>query len=118
MDHNNLLAVTYQIKDLNQEVLTGATATTKFEDLISLGITLLSTFAIIFFVIQIILAGYGFMNSKGDPKNMEVARNKLTQNVIGLTITILAVGLGSLIASILGIKNIFNLNAVFTNIGL
>ena len=118
MDHNNLLAVTYQIPDYQGKATNGIAATTNLENIISLGITLLSTIAIIFFIIQIILAGYAFMNSKGDSKNMEIARNRLTQSVMGVTITIVAVGIGALVASIFGIENIFNLNTIFTNIGL
>ena len=119
MDHNNLLAaVTFQIPDYQGNTPDPKASTLQFENLISVGITFLSVVAVIFFTIQIILAGYGFMNSKGDPKNMEVAHNKLTQSVLGLTITIIAVGLGALITSLLGIENAFNLNTVLTNLGL
>lgn len=119
MDHNKLLAqVQFEIPDYQGNVLDKTSATLKLEDFISLGITFLSIVAIIFFVFQIILAGYAFMNSKGDPKNMEVARAKLTQSILGLTITVIAVGASALIANLLGLANVFNLNETFTNLGL
>lgn len=119
MDHNNLLAqVQFQIPDYQGNVLTNASATTQFEDIISLTITVLSVVAVIFFSIQLILAGYSFMSSRGDPKNMEVARARLTQSVLGLTITVVAVGATALVASLLGLGNVFQLNEIFNNIGL
>lgn len=119
MDHNNLLAqVQFQIPDYQGNVLTKTSATTQFENIISLAITVLSIVAVIFFTIQIILAGYSFMTSKGDPKNMETARASLTQNILGLTITVIAVGLASLIASLLGLGNVFHLNTLFNTLGL
>lgn len=120
MDHNNLLAQTahsYTITNPNNPSAT-SDPTGTMENYISLGITFLSVVAIIFFAVQIILAGYAFMNSKGDAKNMEIARNRLTQSVLGLTLIIVATAIAALIASIFGISNAFSLTHFFTRVGL
>lgn len=61
----------------------------------------------IFFVIQIILAGYGYLIANGDPKKTEVAFAKIWQSIIGLTIVASAFVIASVIGSLTGI-NILN----------
>jgi hypothetical protein len=87
-------------------------STTQLEKVISTVIGFLSVVAVIFFVIQIILAGYGFISASGDEKKMEISRKKITEGIIGLTVVIVALGFGALMASILGLGDIFNLNSV------
>jgi len=60
----------------------------------------------IFFVVQIILAGYGFLSASGDPKKAEAAFTKIWQSLIGLLIVSGAFVLASFIGKILGIDNI------------
>ena len=57
----------------------------------------------IFFVVQIILAGYGYLSSSGDPKKTEAAFAKIWQSLIGLLIVSGAFVLASFIGKILGI---------------
>lgn len=83
------------------------------EKIISNILAILTIVATIFFVIQIILAGFSIISSQGDPKNLESAKKRLTFNVIGLAIVVLAYGLGALITSLLGISNVFDLTTVF-----
>jgi len=60
----------------------------------------------IFFVIQIIMAGFGYLSANGDPKKTEVAFAKIWQSLIGLAIVSVAFVLASFIGKILGIDNI------------
>jgi Type IV secretion system pilin len=60
----------------------------------------------IFFVIQVILAGYAFISASGDPKKAEVALAKIWQSVIGLLIVSSAFVLAALLGRILGIDDI------------
>jgi len=106
---NRLLAKTYTLEGPGLQV---ADSTNQVEKVISTVIGFLSVVAVIFFVIQIILAGYGFISASGDEKKIEVARKKITEGVIGLTVVIVALGLGSFIASLLGLGSIFDLNSV------
>lgn len=57
----------------------------------------------IFFVVQIILAGYAYLSSTGDPKKTEAAFNKIWQSLIGLLIVSSAFVLSAFIGKILGI---------------
>lgn len=60
----------------------------------------------IFFVVQIILAGYGYLSSSGDPKKTEAAFAKIWQSLIGLLIISGAFVLTSFIGKILGLNDI------------
>jgi len=62
----------------------------------------------IFFVVQIILAGYGYLSASGDPKKAEAAFAKIWQSLIGLLIVSAAFVLASFIGKILGIDNILD----------
>ena len=98
-------------------VSSGTDATTAAEKIVSQVIGALTVVAIIWFAIQIILAGYAFLTSEGDEKKMETARRRLTDGVLGLVIVIVAVALGSLIAKLAGVSNAFDLNGFFNTIG-
>ncbi len=86
--------------------------TTQMETIISGFIGFLSVIAVIFFVIQIILAGYSFISAQGDEKKIEIARKKVTEGILGLTIVVVAFGAGAFISSLLGLKDIFDLGIV------
>ena len=116
---NNLLAeVTYQLSGPGLNPTDGADATSKLEKLASNLIGAITTIAVIFFIIQIIFAGFGFLSAQGDEKKMEINRTKLTNGILGLVIVVVAVGLGSLIAKILGLDYALDLESMFTNMGL
>lgn len=87
------------------------------ETIISNIIGLLTVVAVIYFIFQVIFAGYGFINSQGDPKATEAAQKKLTYSILGLVIIVIAVGLGTLIADLLGIKYVLDFNGFFYSIG-
>ncbi len=52
----------------------------------------------LFFLIQMILAGYGYISANGDPKKTEAAWNKIWQSLIGIII----VASAFIIASVVG----------------
>jgi len=115
---SKLLAVKYTLTGPGKVPASGVDATTMLEKLISQIIGILTIVAVIFFVVQIIFAGYGFISSEGDQKKMEDNRHKLTNGVMGLFIVIIAVGIGTLISKLFGLSNPLDLNAMFTNMGL
>jgi hypothetical protein len=61
----------------------------------------------IFFVIQIILAGYTFLSASGDPKKAESAFATIWQSLIGLVIVAASFVIAAFVGNILGI-NILN----------
>ena len=90
----------------------GNDSITTLESIISKIIGVLTIVATIFFVIQIILAGYSIISTSGDTKDLDTAKKKLTFGVIGLAIVVAAYGLGALITGLLGIENVFSLKTI------
>ncbi|MBI2465270.1 hypothetical protein HYV64_03945 [Candidatus Shapirobacteria bacterium] len=118
MDPNRLLADVNVPEIIGPGVKPAGNGVAALEKIVGQVIGVLTIFAVIWFAIQIILAGYSYINSQGDEKNMAAARSRLTNGVLGLTIVIVAVGLGSLIATLAGITNVLDINALFTQMGL
>ena len=92
--------------------------TTQVEGILSTVIGFLTIIAVIFFVIQIILAGYGFISGQGDEKKIEASRKKLTDSILGLTIVVVAFGLGAFISNLLGLSDVFDLAKLIGTLGL
>jgi hypothetical protein len=114
---NRLLSnITGSLTGLGTTVATGIDATVKASNLVSQIIGVLTIFAFIWFGFQIILAGYQFISSSGDPKKAETARKRLTDGILGLLIVVVALGVSSLIASLLGVSNVFDLEKLFPQI--
>jgi len=85
----------------------------ELDKIISTVIGVLTLVAFIYFVIQVILAGYAFISGQGDEKKIESARKRLTDGILGITIVVIAFGVGALLASLMGLDNIFDLNTIF-----
>ena len=65
---------------------------------------LVGAIAGIFFIIQIILAGFGYISANGDPKKTEAAWNKIWQSLIGLIIITSAFVIAGFVSRITGIN--------------
>lgn len=117
---NQLIAATIRgnLSGLGVPVTNATDATDKFTTYATQIIGTLTIVAVLYFIIQIIFAGYAFIASQGDEKTMEATRKRLTEAVLGLTVVIIAVGLGSLIAMLFGIDTVLNLEYQFTKMGL
>ncbi|MDD3002842.1 MAG: hypothetical protein PHS06_03165 [Candidatus Shapirobacteria bacterium] len=111
MNHlsNKLLAYTLT----GPGIQPGSSPVSALEKIISSIIGILTIVGVVYFTIQIILAGFSLIASQGDPKEFQTSKKRLTSNVIGLVIIIIAYGLGALIASLLGMSSIFDLSTVF-----
>jgi hypothetical protein len=96
----------------------GIDATLKLEKIVSQVIGLLTLVAVIYFAIQIILAGFGYISSEGDKGKAETARKRITDGILGLFIVVIAIGFGSLLAKLLGLQNPFDINAALNSMGL
>lgn len=60
----------------------------------------------IFFLIQVVIGGISWINAGGDPKNLESARGRITNAVIGLVIVVAAFAITLIFTTLLGV-NIF-----------
>lgn len=58
----------------------------------------------IFFIVQVIIAGYSFISASGDPKKAEEALARIWQSVIGLLIVASAFVIAAVIGKVLGIN--------------
>lgn len=88
------------------------------EKLVSNIIGILTAVAFLFFVFQTIFAAFQYLSSEGDKNKIETSRKRLTEGVLGLVIVVVALGLGSLLASLLGVKDVFNFELLFGSIGI
>lgn len=114
INKSQLLA--YELTGPGISVPNANASVTLAEKLISNVIGFLTLIAFIYFVIQLILAGYLFMSSEGDKGKTETARKKLTDGLIGIIVIVASLGIVSLFANVLGIDKIFDLNNFFNNL--
>ncbi len=91
-------------------------ATTLGSNLLSTIIGVMTIIGVIYFLFQIVIAGYGMLSSEGDKKKIEDSRTRITQGLLGVVIIIMAVTLVSLVGTILGVPNILDLNAILSTI--
>lgn len=70
--------------------------------------TIIVAAAGIFFVIQILLAGFAYISASGDQKKTEAAWAKIYQSIIGLVIVSSAFVLTAVIGRLVGMDNILN----------
>jgi len=70
--------------------------------------TLVGVVAGIFFVIQILLAGFAYISASGDQKKTEAAWAKIYQSIIGLLIVSSAFVLTAVIGRLVGMDNILD----------
>ena len=68
--------------------------------------TLIGMAAGIFFVIQILLAGFAYISSSGDEKKTQAAWAKIYQSIIGLVIVSSAFVLTAVIGKLVGMDHI------------
>lgn len=73
------------------------------ETLLSSIIGFLTIGAILWFVVQIIIGGYGLMTSGGDPKGAADARQRIINAITGLVVVFIALVFVSVIGYLLGI---------------
>lgn len=104
---NKLLA--YTLTGPGIQTSGGTDSVTKVESILSTILGFLTIVGIIFFVVQVILAGFNLISSKGDPKEFQQSLTKLIHNLIGLLIVVAAYGVTVFLTNILGLNNAFNL---------
>jgi len=92
-------------------------ASNLFTKVISTIIGLITIVAGIWFLIQLLLAGFNWISSSGDKNKVQEAQHKITNSVIGLTIVVAAYALTSLLGKILGI-NVLDLGGAISSLGI
>lgn len=94
----------------------GAASGTTLANVISSTIGAMTIIAAIWFLFKIVTGGLAIINSNGDQKAVETARNSITYGVIGIVVIISATFILGLLGFIFGITNILDLNAWITTL--
>jgi len=79
------------------------------ENVISKVIGFLSVVGVVYFTIQIVLAGYSWISAGGETQKVKQAQDKLWQSFLGLAIMFLATVLVSLMGYLLGGVDLLNI---------
>lgn len=87
-----------------------------FTKFISAAIGLMTIIAVIWFIFVLITGAIGMISAGGDKAQVENARKRIGNGLIGLVVVIVAIFLVDLIGNLLGIKNILNLPAMFETV--
>jgi len=96
------------------EVSDEGTAITKFSQILSSAIGIITIIAGIWFVFLVITGAYGFMTSDGDKQKLASARNRLTWGLIGLVVVIAGIFIIELVGSLIGFS-ILNIGETIQN---
>lgn len=118
MVQTNLLAQAIPYSLTGPGIAPGANPTQTAELIIGNVIGIITIIAVIYFTFQIIFAGYAFLTTEGDKGKMEAARKRITEGILGLVVVVIALGIGALVSTLLGINNALNLNDMFLRMGL
>ncbi len=86
---------------------------TDIDALLSRVIDVMIAVGFLYFMFQIIFAGFGMLSSEGDKGKVEMARNRMSQSVIGLIIITSAYTLAGLLIKILGLPFQLTINGLF-----
>lgn len=97
------------IGPLGLEGISPSNAPIIFAQVISNIIGFITIIAGIWFIFQVLIAGFAWMTAGGDKAKLEQARGKLGTAVIGLGIVAFGVILARLIALLLGLEDIFDI---------
>lgn len=87
-----------------------------FSKFISSVVGLMTIVAIIWFVFVFFTGAIGIITAGGDKQALEGARKKIYTGIIGIVVVIAAMFIIKLIGFLIGIPNILDINALFTQI--
>lgn len=87
-----------------------------FSKFISSVIGLMTIIAIIWFVFVFFIGAIGIITAGGDKQALEGARKKIITALTGIVVVVAAIFLIKLVGFLIGIPNILDINALFTQI--
>ena len=91
-------------------------ASSLFASILSNIIGFITIIAGLYFMIQLLLSGFEWITSSGNPEKLKNVQGKITNSIIGLVIVIAAYAITSLVGKILGI-NILDIGAAINVLG-
>ena len=102
--------------DLGLENNDSSGAVGVFSKFISSTIGLMTIIAIIWFVFVFFIGAIGIITAGGDKQALEGARKKIITGLTGIVVVVAAIFLIKLVGFLIGIPNILDINALFTQI--
>ena len=94
--------------DIFYGVKDGAKALTDIASIVSSVIGIMTIAAGIWFLIQVLIGGFGWITSGGDKAKLETARNRITDAFIGLVIVVAGWGILALASQFFGVPFLLN----------
>lgn len=94
----------------------GSTSVEIFSKFITSTIGVITIVAIIWFIFLFVAGAIAWMSAGGDKNALESAKKKITNGIIGLAITVIAIFIIDIIGNLIGIKNILNITDMFNRI--
>ena len=79
---------------------------TTLGNIVSILVTYLLPLAGLLLLVYLIFAGFQYLTSGGDPKKIEVAKQRLTSGIIGFIVVFISYWLVQLVAKVLGLTKI------------
>ena len=87
-----------------------------FSKFISSTVGLMTIIAIIWFVFVFFIGAIGIITAGGDKQALESARKKIITGIIGIVVVVAAIFIIKFVGFLIGIPNILDINALFTQI--
>jgi hypothetical protein len=94
----------------------GEDAPSVFAQLVSTAIGLMTVIAAVWFIFVLITGAIGIISSGGDKAAYEAARKRITTGIIGIAVVVAAVFIIDLVATLLGIPSILNIQSVIQSL--
>ena len=89
-----------------ENIATPSLGGTTLGNLVSILVTYLLPLAGLLLLLYLVFAGFQYLTSGGDPKKIEVAKQKLTSGIIGFIVVFISYWLVQLVARVLGLTKI------------
>ncbi|OGD10144.1 hypothetical protein A2397_03820 [Candidatus Amesbacteria bacterium RIFOXYB1_FULL_44_23] len=85
------------------QVTSLTTALMGTETVVSMTLGLLTVIGGLYFMFQLIIAGYGYISAGGDKALVQTAQKKLTNNFLGLTVVVLSYLIAGIVGRLVGL---------------
>lgn len=71
---------------------------------------------VLYFIWHFVMAGYHYIASEGDPKNIEKSKNELTYSILGLGVVFIVFAVLKLVGKVTGIQGLETLTLPFPHL--
>lgn len=94
---------------INNSELQASDPTTYTNNVIQAVFSVFMLVAVIYFIWNVVMAGYHLISTEGDPKKLETAKNQLTYAILGIAVVFMVFALLKFIGVVTGVTGLENL---------